>query len=114
MSAITPLATKLLQRRELPVCARLPTFSPNGALWNIRPAAVSLRLDAGELDHLAPLLGLVDNQLAELGRRSRQRRAAEVGEARPHLGVGERRVDLLVELVHDLGWRVSRRTDPIH
>src|SRR5262249_22395045 len=29
-------------------------------------------------------LGLVDNQLAELTRRSRQRRAAEVCEARPH------------------------------
>src|SRR5262245_32959314 len=79
-------------------------------LWNVGPLVVSLRLDASELDHLAPLLGLVDDQLAELGRRSRQRRAAEVGEARPHLGVGERRVDLLVELVHDLGWRVSRRT----
>src|SRR5262249_39635048 len=49
------------------------------------PIRGSVRLDARELDHLAPLLGLVDNQLAELGRRSRQRRAAEVGEARPHL-----------------------------
>src|SRR6516225_5836235 len=87
--------------------------SPNGALWNIGPVAVSLRLDAGELDHLAPLLGLVDNQLAELGRRSRQRRAAEVGEARPHLGIGERRVNLFVELIHDLNRRVSGRTDPI-
>src|SRR5262245_7550175 len=38
-------------------------------------------------------------QLAELVRRSRQRRAAEVGEARPHLGVGEAGIDLLIELV---------------
>ncbi len=28
-----------------------------------------LRLDAGGLDHLAPLLGFVGNELAELGRR---------------------------------------------
>jgi hypothetical protein len=59
--------------------------SPNGALWNIGPVAVSLRLDAGELDHLAPLLGFVDDKLAEVGRRSRQRRAAEVGETGLHL-----------------------------
>ena len=31
-----------------------------GTLWNVpRSEAVSLRLDARELDHLAPLLGLV-------------------------------------------------------
>jgi S-(hydroxymethyl)glutathione dehydrogenase / alcohol dehydrogenase len=41
--------------------------------------AVSLRLDAGELDHLGPLLGFVGDELAEVGRRSRQRRAAEDG-----------------------------------
>src|SRR5215813_7026958 len=82
-------------------------------LWNVGRLVVSLRLDASELYHLAPLLGFVYDQFAELGRRSRQRRAAEVGEARPHLGVGERRVDLFVELVHDLNRRVSRRTDPI-
>src|SRR5882724_9059343 len=59
--------------------------SRNGRLWNVGPVAVSLRLDAGELDHLAPLLGFVDDKLAEVGRRSRQRRAAEVGETGLHL-----------------------------
>src|SRR5262245_56384529 len=76
-----------------------------------RASAGSLRLDPGELDHFAPLLGLVDNQLAELGRRSRQRRAAEVGEARPHLGVGKRHVNFLVQLLHDLSWRIPRRPE---
>jgi hypothetical protein len=75
--------------------------------------AVSLRLDAGELDHLAPLLGFVDDKLAEVGRRSRQRRAAEVGETGLHLRVVESRVDLLVELVDDLGRRGLRCAEAV-
>src|SRR6266446_1420516 len=39
--------------------------SPNGRLWNI---ARSLHLDIGGLDHLAPLLGIVGDELAEVGR----------------------------------------------
>src|ERR1700730_14635474 len=74
--------------------------------------AVSLRLDAGKLYHLAPFFGFVGDQLAELSRHPRQRRAADIGEARPHLGVGESRVDLPVERVDDLGRRVPGRTDP--
>src|SRR5262249_58976680 len=61
----------------------------------------SLRLDVRGPDHLAPLLGFVGDELAELDRRSRQRRAAEVSETGLHLRVAESRVDLLVELVDD-------------
>src|SRR5262245_64706624 len=88
----------------------VPRDSRNGIMEYRASAAsaVSLRLDASELDHFAPLLGLVDNQLAELGRRSRQRRAAE---ARPHLGVGKRHVNFLVQLLHDVFWRVPGGTD---
>ena len=39
--------------------------SPNGRLWNI---ARSLHLDIGGLDHLAPLLGIVGDELAEVVR----------------------------------------------
>ena len=35
----------------------------------------------------------------------------KVGKPRPHLGIGEARVDLLVELVDDLGRRVPGRAD---
>ena len=38
-------------------------------------------------------------------------RAAQVGEPRLDLGIGEGRVDLLVELVDDLGGRVPGRAD---
>jgi hypothetical protein len=43
-------------------------------------ASTLLCLDVGRPDHFAPLLGFFGDQLAELGRRSRQRRAAEVSE----------------------------------
>ena len=39
--------------------------------------------------------------------------AAQVGKPRLHLGIGEARVDLLVEPVDDLGGRVLGRADAI-
>src|SRR5262245_32431083 len=72
-----------------------------------------LRLDIGGPDHLAPFLGFVGDQLAELGRRPRQRRAAEVSETGLHLRVVESRVDLLVELVDDLGRRGLRYAEAV-
>src|SRR5262249_12888406 len=59
----------------------------------------SLRLDVGAAEHVGPLLGISCDELAEVGRRARQHRAAQVGNARLHLGIGERHIDLLVELV---------------
>src|SRR5262249_16837347 len=77
-----------------------------------RLLVVSLRLDARELHHLAPLLGFVSDDLCEVGARARQR-LAEVSQTDLHLGVGEGRVDLLVELLDDLGWRVPGNADAI-
>src|SRR5262249_48982284 len=57
----------------------------------------SLRLDIGSPDHLAPLLGVVGDELTELGRRARKHRAAEVGKACFQPGIGEARIDLDVE-----------------
>src|SRR6266853_1870722 len=67
----------------------------------------SLGLDVGRPDHLAPLLGLVGDQLAEVGGRTRQRRAAHVSELRVDLRIGEGRVDLFVELIDYFDGRVS-------
>jgi hypothetical protein len=71
-------------------------------------------LIASELNHLGPFFGFVGDQLAELSRRSRERHAAEVSETGVHLGVGKSRVDLLVELVDDLGRRVPGAPMPYH
>ena len=73
----------------------------------------SIRLDAGELDHLGPLFGFFRDELAEVGGRAGKRRAAQVGKPRLDLRIGEARVDLPVELVDDLGWRVPGRADAV-
>src|SRR5215475_10139960 len=72
-------------------------------LWNASRG--SLHLDVGGPDHLAPFLGFLGDELAEVGRRADKRCASEVSEPRLDFGIGEGRVDLLVELVDDLSWR---------
>src|SRR5262245_53507758 len=72
-----------------------------------------LRLDRCELDHLAPLLDFVDDELAELGGRTRKHRAAQVREPRFHLWVGESGVDLSVELIDELGRGGLRCADAV-
>ena len=71
-----------------------------------------LRLDVGCSDDLAPFLGFIGDQLAEVGRRSCEHRAAQIGEPRLNVGIGENRVDFLVEPLDDLNGRVFGRTDP--
>src|SRR5215831_4914450 len=71
----------------------------------------SLRLDAGELDHLGPLLGFFDDELPKFSGRADNRCASQVGQPRLDFGIGEARVDLLVELLDDLGWRGLRCAD---
>ena len=50
-------------------------------LWNIDPTAdrASLRLDVGGPDHLAPFLGFVGDELAEIGGRECEHVATEIG-----------------------------------
>src|SRR5262249_31469054 len=86
--------------------------SHNGTLWNIDSGSASVHFDVEGADHLAPLLGFFSDELCEVGGRARQR-LAEVSQTDLHLGVGEGRVDLLVELLDDLGWRVPGNADAI-
>src|SRR5262249_45390146 len=97
-----PADLPTLQRSPMPR-QRLSSTKDYGKSSRSSAETSSLRLDVGGPDHLAPFLGFLGDQLAELDRRSRQRRAAEVGETGLHLRVVESRVDLLVELVDDLG-----------
>jgi hypothetical protein len=74
----------------------------------------SVHLDASELDHPGPLLGFVGDQFFKIGGREREYVATQVGKPRLDLGVGEPGIDLLVELVDDLGRRGLRRSNAIN
>src|SRR6266446_2261259 len=69
----------------------------------------SVRFGTGELDHLGPLLCLVRDELAEVGGRKRKHRAAQFGDPRLQLRIDESCIDLLVELLDDLGGCVLGR-----
>src|SRR5262249_58839992 len=83
------------------------------ALRNIldRDWAASVRLDIGGADHLAPLLGLVGDELAEVGGRAGKCAGSEFGNSRLDLKIGKSSVNFLVELEHDFGGYIFRRGD---
>src|SRR5262249_22994782 len=83
------------------------------ALRNIDSGSASLRLDVGCPDHLAPFFGFVGDELAKVCGRDDKRRHTKNGEPRFYLGIGEARVDLLVELVDDVRRRVLGYADAI-
>src|SRR5262245_63932591 len=70
-----------------------------------------LRLGAGELDYLGPLVGFFRDASCVLAGRQRKHLAAKVGNAWLDRGVSEDGVNLPVERVDDFGGRVLRRAD---
>ena len=67
-------------------------------LWDIRPRlSASFRLDAGQPDHVAPLLGFVGDERGEPGRRQRKRGVAELSDPPGQAGIGKPAIDLLAE-----------------
>ena len=60
------------------------------------PIRGSVRLDAGELDHLRPFLSFVGDELAKVGGREREHVATQVGKPRLDFGISKAGVDLLV------------------
>src|SRR5262249_58052586 len=69
----------------------------------------SLRFNAGCPNHLRPLFLVIYDELAEVGGRAGNHRAAKIGKPRLHLGIDEGRINFLVELVDDFGRRVPGR-----
>src|SRR5262249_28993639 len=86
-------------------------YSRNGIYGISCPIRGSLRLDAGGLDHFGPLFGFGSNVLAEINGWATERCGAEVGKPRLHPGIGQGRVDCLVEGFDNLCRRVLRRTE---
>src|SRR5215467_3268936 len=89
----------------------VPEISLNGTLWNIDSGLASIRLDVDRPNHLGPLLGVVGDELAEVGRRTLKYRYAQGGKSRLDLGISEGGIDFLVELVDDLGRRILGNAD---
>ena len=71
----------------------------------------SIRFDIGGTDHPGPLLGLVGDQLLEIGRRACKHRSAQLGKPRLHLRIGESCIDFFIKLVDDVRGRAPRRAD---
>src|SRR5215475_3955534 len=78
-------------------------------LWNILGGL--LRFDVGGTYHLAPLLGFICDELAEVGRRAGKCAGSEFGNSRLDLKIGKSSVNFLVELEHDFGGYIFRRGD---
>src|SRR5262245_40744207 len=74
-------------------------------------ARLSLWLDVCVADHLAPFLGFAGDDRSEIGRRAPKDDAAEVRKLGLQLGIGEASIDLLVELLDDLGGGLCGRAD---
>src|SRR5262249_16511222 len=85
---------------------RPPTLAASRAMWP------SLRLRTGKLHYLGPLLGFFSDDLAKLFRGSIHQHPTHIGKTRADIRVSNCRVDLLVELVDDLGRRSLGSTDP--
>src|SRR5262249_45360693 len=115
--------TELAQPRAVPERAQIVDAEPAVAAQIFGTLTVhcddpgdALRLfqtHAAFLDHLGPLVGFRGDELPEVGRTARDQHAAELREASLDLRVGQGGVDLLVELVNDLGRRALRRAHPV-
>jgi hypothetical protein len=66
------------------------------AVVSISAVGKLLCLRARKLDHFGPLFGFVGYELAEVGGRYRQRRAAHLSNSRLDLGIGETGINLNV------------------
>src|SRR5262245_64281756 len=74
-------------------------------------ASASLRLDVGRHNHLAPFLGFVGDEFAEISRRACKRRAAQIGKPCFEFWICNADIDFLVQSFDELCGRVLRSTN---
>src|SRR5215831_2117874 len=101
-----PADLPTLQRSPMP---RQRLSSTNAMEW--RQWIALLRLEAGELDHLSPLLGFLCDKLAEVGGRAGKYFTTQFGHSYLHRRIGEHRVDLPVEPLDNLCRGALRNAD---
>ena len=106
MSKLRPVMLQdRLQKRTLHARSQAPRFRRTGVTeYSVREL---LRLDVRRSDHLSPFLGFRGDEAAKVGGRARNHCTAQIGEPCLKLGIGEGGVDLVVELVDDLGRRAG-------
>src|SRR5262249_11276373 len=84
--------------------------SPNG-IYGMSWCAGLLRLEARELHDLAPLLGFIDDEPAEIGGWTPRGGRPHLGKPRLDPRIGKARIDLLVEPGDDVGGGIRGRDD---
>src|SRR5262245_2685431 len=97
------------RRRPTPACSTAcasSTESGRESQTNGRNVPIrSTRLSAREFDDLGPFLGFLRHEGREPDRRTRKRLATKIRKPPLNYGIGERRVDLQIELAHDFARR---------
>jgi hypothetical protein len=73
----------------------------------------SARLGTGELNYLGPFFDFASVQPSEFRGRERQHGPTEIGKMRFHFRIGESRIDLTVQLVHDFIGGVPGRANAV-
>src|SRR5262249_11148169 len=104
--AVAQVTTYFFPSRATPILIR-----GTGVTEYLAGARGSLCLDVEGPDHVAPLLCFAGDELAKVGWRVCEHVATQIRKPRLHLGIGQGRVDLRVELVDDLGGRSLRCAD---
>src|SRR5262249_19840340 len=85
--------------------------SPNETLWNIGSELLSLRLDVGRDNHLAPFFGLVGDELAKISGQASKHRAAQIGKPCFEFWICNADIDFLVQSFDELCGRALRSTN---
>src|SRR5262249_7618520 len=98
----------LSQRQPGATGIRLGTrHSRNETLWKVSLRVRSVRLDAGELDHLAPLLRFVGYELSKVGGRAWEHEAAKFVESACHLNIHQSPVTIGEGLLEGRRWAMQ-------
>src|SRR2546429_8651787 len=82
-------------------------------LWNVpRGGQKSVRFRAREFNYSGPLLRFAREEPGEVGGRAGQRRAAQLGNPRLHLGIDKGGIEFLVESLDNDGGRAGGARRP--